>query len=174
MAEDEGHEEAPAAEERGPHPAGLRRLADVVVAEGEGAAAQDDAHEHDHQRDVKAPRHLHVDRRERDEEDHQGDDDPDVVRLPDRSDGLFTGCADLRALVRRGEHLHDPDAEVRAAADHVEHESQAQEARDEELGGAHRSSPRAQRESASLGGGSAWAWRTCRRHIHTAHAPISA
>src|SRR5262245_43451885 len=71
----------------------------VVAAESEGRSAKDNADQHQRQRDVQRDRDRGESGRERGEEKDYDQDQPDVVRLPDRPYGFGYQFA-LRPLAR--------------------------------------------------------------------------
>ena len=92
--------------------------------QGVGAAAQDDADRRDEERDRERrrdrPEHLRV----AGPEHRQHEDQPDVVRLPDRPHRVVGVVADAaRRLSSAGDQLPQAGAEVRAAENDVEDEA---------------------------------------------------
>ena len=97
-AEEEGREHRGDGERRpvgAAHPEAGRDL-----AEGEARPAQDDAERRQREGDEQRGEDRAVGRREGGPEDHQDEDQPDVVRLPDRPDGAVDERA--RRLRRAG------------------------------------------------------------------------
>ena len=117
-------------------------------------------------------RQVDVHPRVADEADDEGDDQPDVVRLPHRGDGVLTEGANPGALGTGREGLEDADPEVGSAGDAVGEDREGQEAEDDQL--AHGVSPLPQAARDWPGGWMPWAWSTCRRHMSSALNPIIA
>jgi hypothetical protein len=82
---------------------GLLRVG-VDVQEGEGRAAQDDADKHDRERDVQRGADGREGAGEADEEQHDDEDQPHMVGLPDRADRVVDELALVLGAGARGQH----------------------------------------------------------------------
>ena len=129
-AQAEGHEHGRRGERRPEVP--LARRARHLLAEGEARPAEDDSERSDRQRDEQRER----DRRERlgegGPQHDETEDQPDVVRLPHRADGVADHRArHLPALgAARGE-VPEPGAEVGAAEQRVRGDPHHEDDRDD-------------------------------------------
>jgi hypothetical protein len=106
----------------------------VGVHEGEGRAAQDHADEHHGQRDVQGGGDRGEGQREADEEEHDDEDQPHMVGLPDRPDRVVDEVALVVGAGPRGEHQPGAAAEVGARAERVDHQRGQHDAGDRQLG----------------------------------------
>ena len=117
-----------------PAPAALHRVVLVVVgAEGERRAAQHDADQHQRERNVQHDAEPREHRREAGEREHDRQDQPDVVGLPDRPDGVADHLALAVAPRPAGEQVPHAAAEVGAAEQHVGVEARRQSAGRQDL-----------------------------------------
>ena len=90
-----------------PAPAALRHVVmAVVAAERERRSAQHDADQHEGERDVERDGQLGERAGETGEEQHDGEDQPDMVRLPHRADRV--GDRASRCRSRRARRRADP------------------------------------------------------------------
>ena len=112
-------------------PALLRRVvARAVAAEDERRAAQHDPDEHERERDVQHDAKGGERRGEGGEEQHDDEDEPHVIRFPDRPDLRGDQLA-LRGASRAArEQVPHAAAEVRAAGEHVRVERQHHDRRE--------------------------------------------
>ena len=98
---------------------------EAVGAKGKGGSSEDDTDQRCRKGDVKGGAYRR--KRAGKDREHQNDDEdqPDVIGLPDRRDGVFDGFA-LRLLSGPGcQKVPDAAAEVRAAGQHVRDEARA-------------------------------------------------
>ena len=122
VTEDDGRGDAGKREEEAPAPL-LRVAAEVVRAEGERRAAEHDADEEQRDRDVERDRDRRKRCGKRGKKENDAEDQPDVVRLPDRAEGLLDERRAARRLHgQRREEIPDAAAEVGAGDEHVEDE----------------------------------------------------
>ncbi len=94
----------------------------VVFAEDERRAAQHDAQQHRRQRNVQRGHHGRERCRPGGEQEHDDEDEPDVVRFPNRADGFGDEVAAAAGARAGGEHVPDARAKIRAAHQRVEDE----------------------------------------------------
>jgi hypothetical protein len=105
--------------------------------EGEARPPEDDAERRDAERDEQRGHHGLEGDREARPQHHEHEDEPHVVRLPDRADGpVDERASTAAALAGAGEQPPEPTAEIGAAEDRVERGSDPQHAGDG-IGGAH-------------------------------------
>ena len=111
------------------------------LAEGEARPAQDDPDRRERERDVEGGHHRGERLGEAGPEEDEDEDQPDVVRLPDRRDRALDPVADRLGVGRAaGEELPEPRTEVGAAEDGVEGRPEQQD-RGDGLGLAHSALP---------------------------------
>jgi hypothetical protein len=87
----------------------------IVGAEGERRSAENDANQHQRERDVKHGAEPGVHRRKAGEGEHDGQNQPDVVRLPNRTDRVGDDLPLAMASRSRREEIPDAAAEVGAS-----------------------------------------------------------
>ena len=93
-----------------------------MAAELDADAAEDEQPEHHHEREIETAEGRGVKQREGEEERASGSEQPDLVAIPDRSDGS-EGLGAF-GLGTRDEETNDADAEVEAVEDDVSGEHQ--------------------------------------------------
>jgi hypothetical protein len=122
---------ADAAHGVGPSPRRPPARVVALLAPFEGDDADDEEDEDEEQREVEGREHRRVPRRERRERRAGGDDEPDLVAVPDGTDGLEHRAA--LALVARQEGQQDADAEVEALEEEVAAPEDRDQAEPEDL-----------------------------------------
>ena len=119
--QEERREEARRAEERAP--ASVHRIVtDVVPPEDKGRTAQHDPDEDRRHGDMQRRHDDGEGGREAREEDHDHEDEPDVIGLPDRSDRVLDGLALTLRSGAQGQQVPHAAAIVGATRKGVEHE----------------------------------------------------
>ena len=144
----ERHDHGPQ-RERGPEVAAVAG-AEHGLAEGEARSAQHDPDRGDRQRDEQRQRDRGVRLGEPGPQQHEAEDQPHVVALPDGADRVVDHLARPLAAGRSsGDQIPEPGAEVGAAEDRVQHDGEQQQHGD---GGAHGTGTRSSESGVSMSG----------------------
>ena len=105
---------------------------------GEGGASQHDPDQHQGQRDVQPDGDHGEGRRKGRKENHDGDDEPDMVGLPDGTDGLVDQSALRLAVTTHGKESPDPCSEIRSTEQQIQSQGTDQRGGDYEFIRGHR------------------------------------
>ena len=121
-ADEQARDDAAGAEAHVPHlPPPAHRL---FAAKLDGHGAEDERHQQQHERQVKAGENRGIDIREGGEERAAARHEPDLVAVPDRADGVEE---DAPLLVLAGEQVERADPQVEAVEHGVAGEEHAQQ-----------------------------------------------